>query len=66
VSEQDVRRVLLDACQEAHALYHYDLAQKPNGVDWGPVEMLREEMIDKLWTAIITAVPALDIKPEVA
>lgn len=36
-------------CQEAHELlWHYDLAQQPYGVDWGPADELRQKMIDRL------------------
>lgn len=47
---------LLSVADEVHALlYHYDLAQRPGGVDWGPVEMLREAILDKIRYALAKA-----------
>lgn len=54
------RAALLEAAHVAHELlFHYDLMRQENGVDWGPVEMLRQEALDKLWHAITTAQPSL-------
>lgn len=62
-AKQAVIDVLLDACHQAHeTLYHYDIVQQPNGVDWGPVEMLRAKLIDELWSAITLAQPELKQK----
>lgn len=47
---------LHDACTEAHALlWHYNIVRQPNGVEWGPVEILKAEQIDQLWNAIVAA-----------
>lgn len=51
---------LLEAVHAAHELlFHYDLARQENGVDWGPVEELRQKAIDQLWGAITAAQPSL-------
>ena len=57
------RDALLAALHEAHELlFHYNLTRQPNGVDWGPVEMLKAEALDKMWSAIIQAQPELAIR----
>lgn len=44
---------LEDAASEAHALlFHYHIARKPYGVDWGSEHTLRHKAIDDLWAAI--------------
>lgn len=41
------------ACDEAHQLlWHYDLVQQMNGVDWGPVDTLRRDVMNKLEAAL--------------
>ncbi len=50
------RDALLATCEKAHELlYHYDLVQQPNGVDWGPAEQLRADMVAMLWYALVKA-----------
>lgn len=60
---QAQRDALLGAAHDAHTLlWHYDLVRQPNGVIWGPVEMLRAEQIESLWHAITLTQPELIIK----
>lgn len=60
-AEQE-RKELLSACHAAHELlFHYNVTQQPNGVDWGSVELLRSEVLATLWYAITQAQPELII-----
>jgi hypothetical protein len=49
---------LFYACDEAHVtLFHYDLVRQPNGVDWEPVDEMREKLIRQLWQSILLIAP---------